>query len=94
MSDDADQLPEGWAVTTLKDFAVMRLGKMLDAAKQTSGRQHPYLRNLRNINVRWFEFNTDNLQTMALSPAKKQNLNCDALPSLHKFSSGRKDRLL
>ncbi len=47
---DADELPEGWTEAALKDVATMRLGKLLDAAKQSTAKPLPYL---RNINVRW-----------------------------------------
>ncbi len=50
---------EGWAEAVLKDVAQLRLGKMLDRAKNI-GNPVSYLRNL---NVRWFSFD--------LSPAAK-----------------------
>jgi type I restriction enzyme S subunit len=43
----------------------MRLGKMLDAARQHTGAALPYL---RNINVRWGEFDLSNLLTMTFLP--------------------------
>ena len=51
----------GWSSTPLSAVADMRLGKMLDAAKQATGRPFPYL---RNINVRWYEFDLNDLLTM------------------------------
>ena len=67
-TDRSDSFPPGWTEVQLKDLAILRLGKMLDAAKQASGRQLPYL---RNISLRWFEFDTDNLQTMAFEPREE-----------------------
>lgn len=49
-----------WPRVRLSDVAEMRLGKMLDAAKNR-GRPLPYL---ANPNVRWFEFDLSNLKAM------------------------------
>jgi type I restriction enzyme, S subunit len=57
---DSNGLPKGWAATELREIAMMRLGKMLDAGKQ-AGEPLPYL---RNINVRWGEIDTGDLLTM------------------------------
>ena len=56
-------LPPGWAETTLGEIAETRLGKMLDAAKNV-GAERPYL---RNVNVRWGEFDLSDLQTMRVT---------------------------
>lgn len=53
-------LPSGWAQTTLGEVAETKLGKMLDAAKNR-GVERAYL---RNVNVRWDEFDLSDLQTM------------------------------
>jgi type I restriction enzyme, S subunit len=60
-SDNRDTLPIGWAYVQLKDIADLVLGKMLDRAKNISGRLYPYLRNL---NVRWGSFQLDDLLEM------------------------------
>ncbi len=47
----------------LRDIAAeMCLGKMLDKAKNR-GTPQPYL---RNVNVRWFSFNLDDMKEMRL----------------------------
>jgi type I restriction enzyme, S subunit len=51
---------EGWATKKVSEIAKHSLGKMLDKAKN-KGEPQPYLRNL---NVRWFEFNLSNLLEM------------------------------
>src|SRR5262249_34456934 len=61
MSTMSDDLPEGWSVVLLKEVALMRLGKMLDAKKQANGKPLPYL---RNINVRWGVFDLSQMLTM------------------------------
>lgn len=48
--------------TTIKDVADTRLGKMLDKEKNT-GRKRKYL---RNINVRWFDFDLSDLLEMRI----------------------------
>ena len=51
----------GWAQQIFEDITESRLGKMLDAKKQTGEHAYPYL---ANFNVQWFTFNTDNLNEM------------------------------
>lgn len=51
-------LPEGWVWCRLGEVADCCLGKMLDAHKN-KGKPYPYLRNL---NVRWFDFNLSDLK--------------------------------
>jgi type I restriction enzyme, S subunit len=51
-SEEAFPLPASWAWTEVRCVAETRLGKMLDKAKN---RGNPRL-YLRNINVRWFDF--------------------------------------
>ena len=54
-------LPEGWGWTEMKAIVLEAcLGKMLDK-KKNKGELMPYL---RNINVRWFSFETDDLLEM------------------------------
>ena len=49
-----------WLTVKLSDVAQQCLGKMLDA-KKNKGHRFPYL---RNPNVRWFDVDTTDLQTM------------------------------
>lgn len=56
-------LPEGWASATIADIADTKLGKMLDAAKN-KGDPVPYL---RNVNVRWGEFDLTDLADMRVT---------------------------
>jgi type I restriction enzyme S subunit len=51
---------EGWSVSRVGAVAECCLGKMLDKAKN-KGEPKPYLRNL---NVRWFDFDLSDLQEM------------------------------
>jgi len=53
--------PKGWVWTTVGHLADVQLGKMLDKNKQRTGR---FLRYLRNVNVRWGSFATDDLLEM------------------------------
>jgi type I restriction enzyme S subunit len=50
-----------WVEVALGDIAEIKLGKMLDKQKHTTGRILPYL---NNISVRWNEVNTANLPQM------------------------------
>lgn len=58
---DSEALPLGWTMKPAGEIADIKLGKMLDRQKHTSGRPLPYL---RNINVRWAEFDTSDLREM------------------------------
>ena len=49
-----------WPAYALQNIAQLQLGKMLDKAKN-KGLPHPYL---RNVNVRWFDFDLDDLLQM------------------------------
>lgn len=60
-----------WKKTTLGQVADLRLGKMLDKYKN-EGISTPYL---RNINVRWFSFNLDDLNELKISKKEKEKLN-------------------
>ena len=55
-----EQLPQGWAWCRLGDICDSVLGKMLDAQKN-KGEYKPYL---RNINVRWGDFELNDLLEM------------------------------
>ena len=50
-----------WSQVQLSNVATTRLGKMLDAKKQTGKNTYPYL---ANFNVQWFQFKLDNLNQM------------------------------
>ncbi len=54
------ELPESWAWVNVGAVADSRLGKMLDKSKN-KGTPHKYL---RNINVRWFDFDLSDLLEM------------------------------
>jgi type I restriction enzyme S subunit len=58
--EGAFHLPSAWAWVTVGAVAQARLGKMLDKAKN-KGAPRPYL---RNINVRWFDFDLSDLLEM------------------------------
>jgi type I restriction enzyme S subunit len=67
-SDWSDmELPHGWRWAHLPEIADCRLGKMLDKAKN-SGTPTKYL---RNINVRWFEFDLSDLLELKLEPEER-----------------------
>jgi type I restriction enzyme, S subunit len=59
-----------WRLVKLSDVATSRLGKMLDAAKNR-GELRPYL---RNINVRWFDFDLNNIQELRISDEEAKTL--------------------
>ncbi len=61
---------EGWTEAVLKDVAQLRLGKMLDKAKNI-GKPTRYLRNL---NVRWFSFDLSDLAKMRATPQERKEL--------------------
>jgi type I restriction enzyme S subunit len=54
----------GWVQATIAGIADTKLGKMLDAAKN-KGKP---VRYLRNINVRWGEFDLSDLREMRVAP--------------------------
>ena len=54
------EVPENWCWVRVADVAITRLGKMLDKAKNT-GKPRAYL---RNVNVRWFDFDLSDLLEM------------------------------
>ncbi len=61
MTNDEWRMTNGeWPKVKLADVAERCLGKMLDAQKN-KGRLMPYL---RNPNVRWFDVDTSDLQSM------------------------------
>jgi type I restriction enzyme S subunit len=60
------QRGEGWVVKKVSEVARHSLGKMLDKAKN-KGELQPYL---RNINVRWFNFDLSDLLQMPFLPSE------------------------
>ena len=62
-ADEVDwELPMTWKWVRLSQIAEMRLGKMLDKAKNR-GIERPYL---RNTNVQWHRFELDDIKTLRL----------------------------
>ncbi len=61
MFGDVIRNNRGWDQYKFEDITESRLGKMLDAKKQTGKQSYPYL---ANFNVQWFTFNTDTLNEM------------------------------
>lgn len=59
---------EGWRRATIAELADTQLGKMLDKAKN-KGKPTTYL---RNINVRWYDFELDDLLEMPMSDGERQ----------------------
>jgi type I restriction enzyme S subunit len=54
------RLPRGWRWSTTAEIGTARLGKMLDKAKNRGTPR----RYLRNINVRWFDFDLSDVKVM------------------------------
>ena len=61
MFGDVIRNDRGWSQYVFEDITESRLGKMLDAKKQTGEHAYPYL---ANFNVQWFKFSTDILNEM------------------------------
>jgi len=59
-----------WDKRKISDIAEIRLGKMLDKAKNKGEKT----RYLRNINVRWFSFAFDSVFYMQVLPEEKEKL--------------------
>ena len=58
-----------WPMVRFDDVAPSRLGKMLDARKQTGKWLRPYL---ANVNVQWFRFDLSNLREMDFNEEEQQ----------------------
>jgi type I restriction enzyme S subunit len=54
------QIPNSWVWACVEEFAQTRLGKMLDKAKNKGS----LVRYLRNVNVRWFDFDLSDVKEM------------------------------
>ena len=61
-------MKKGWQTKKLSEIAKHSLGKMLDKAKN-KGEPKPYLRNL---NVRWFDFNLSDVLEMPFLPTESE----------------------
>ena len=70
VGDGLPSLPEGWCWTRVGDIAENRLGKMLDKEKNI-GELRPYLRNL---NVRWFEFDLTDIKFLRVMDKEIENI--------------------
>jgi type I restriction enzyme S subunit len=62
-----NELPAGWALTTLGEIAETRLGKMLSKKARVGDGPQPYL---RNKNVQWGRIELDDLLEMDFSEAE------------------------
>ena len=60
------EIPETWAWVSVRGVAESRLGKMLDKSKNT-GEPRRYL---RNVNVRWFDFDLSDVLEMGFEDAE------------------------
>ena len=58
---DVGAIPEEWDVSTVGREFDVKLGKMLDRAKHTTGRKLPYL---RNVNIRWGTVDIEDVKEM------------------------------
>lgn len=68
------KLPEGWCLATVEQIAEHRLGKMLDKDKN-QGTPRPYL---RNANVRWFEFDLEDVSEMRVKETELDEVSVHA----------------
>ncbi|MDR1581166.1 MAG: restriction endonuclease subunit S, partial [Synergistaceae bacterium] len=59
---------KGWEIKRLDQIADTRLGKMLDAKRQTGESRYPYL---ANFNVQWFRFDLGKLNEMDFDEADR-----------------------
>lgn len=64
MFGDVIHNDKSWDKYVFSDITESRLGKMLDSKKQTGQFPYPYL---ANVNVQWFRFDINNLNTMDFS---------------------------
>ncbi|MBP1927705.1 type I restriction enzyme S subunit [Methanolinea mesophila] len=64
------EIPFGWKLVKVEEVCHSRLGKMLDKSKNR-GEFVPYL---RNINVRWFDFDFSDIKTIRATQSEIENL--------------------
>ena len=69
MFGDVIRNSRGWPTHQFSDITTSRLGKMLDAKKQTGKYKYPYL---ANVNVQWFHFELDRLNEMDFDEADRK----------------------
>ena len=69
MFGDVIRNDKGWNQYVFSDIATSRLGKMLDAKKQTGKYKYPYL---ANFNVQWFRLELENLNEMDFNEADQK----------------------
>lgn len=62
------KIPDSWAWARVEEIAQTRLGKMLDKAKNKGA---PF-RYLRNINVRWFDFDLSDVKEMRFEDSERE----------------------
>ncbi|HWI20885.1 MAG TPA: restriction endonuclease subunit S [Vicinamibacterales bacterium] len=62
------RLPDSWTESSVGELGELQLGKMLDRAKN----QGQPTRYLRNVNVRWFEFDLSDLNTISASQEERE----------------------
>ena len=60
---------KGWPIYTLDAISSSRLGKMLDAKRNTGKNSFPYL---ANFNVQWFEFDLSELHEMDFNDVDRE----------------------
>lgn len=60
---------KGWPIYTLDTISSSRLGKMLDAKRNTGKNSFPYL---ANFNVQWFEFDLSELHEIDFDDAERE----------------------
>ncbi len=65
-----NNINQEWKKVVLSEVAISRLGKMLDKAKN-HGEKTKYL---RNINVRWFSFDLNDLAELRITSIEKETL--------------------
>ncbi|MEU4772462.1 restriction endonuclease subunit S [Micromonospora sp. NPDC023644] len=63
-------IPESWAWVRVGEIGVARLGKMLDKAKNRGVSR----RYLRNVNVRWFDFDLSDVREMPIEDSEVEVL--------------------
>ncbi len=69
MFGDPSENPKGWPVFRFSEICDSRLGKMLDAKRQTAKHLRPYL---RNANVQWDRFDLSKVEEMDFDEDDRQ----------------------
>lgn len=71
MFGELNKNPRNWPIKSFTEICESRLGKMLDARKQTGKHNRPYLRNL---NVQWGYLNLDKVFEMDFDEREREEL--------------------